>query len=285
MEYGELFLCNTQLEKVWKEMVSMVLQDRDYTKYLNEEEKKAFELEEKIENRRGIKNNREFPRFSHPDENIREFIWHRRSLFPNNYLHFLKYKKLDFDEEADKYHQVIYESENEQQIQQYIKSNRKWYIPGSIFLDYNFGHHDAYLFPEQKLGNEYAVDYMLIGKSSDGYSVILVEFEKANTPYCRSTDNMETESVRKGLTQIKDWQRWMNQFRDYFLKNMGLVQMGIDIPIYRIFYYLVVSRRDFMDEKALEIRSQAMFDLHNVKIVTFDRLEDNIRKLKSYHSW
>lgn len=26
-------------------------------------------------------------------------------------------------------------------------------------------------------------------------------------------------------------------------------------------------------------------DLHNVKIVTFDRLEDNIRKLKSYHSW
>lgn len=50
-------------------MVSMVLQDRDYTKYLNEEEKKTFELEEKTQNRKGIKNNREFPRFSHPDEN------------------------------------------------------------------------------------------------------------------------------------------------------------------------------------------------------------------------
>lgn len=55
MENGELFFCSTQLEKVWKEMVSMVLQDRDYTKYLNEEEKRAFELEEKIENRRGDK--------------------------------------------------------------------------------------------------------------------------------------------------------------------------------------------------------------------------------------
>lgn len=124
-------------------------------------------------------------------------------------------------------------------MQQYIKLNKKWYIPGSIFLNYNFGHHDAYLFPEQKLGNEYTVDYMLVGKSSDGYSVVLVEFEKADTPYCRSTDNMESESV---------------------------------------------SRRDFMDEKELEVRSQTMYDLHNVKIVTFDRWEDNIRKLKLYNS-
>lgn len=263
----------------------MFLQERDYTKFLKEEERKAFEQEERIEKREGVKNNREFPRFSHPDESIKEFVWHRRSLFPNNYLHFLKYKQMNFDEEADKYHEVIYQSKNEQQIQNYIKSHRKWFIPGSIFLDYNFGHHDAYLFPEQKLGNEYAVDYMLLGKSSDGYSVILVEFEKADTPYCRTTDNMESESVRKGLTQIKDWQRWMSQFREYFLKNIGLAQMGIDVPIYRIFYYLVVSRRDCMDEKAFEIRSQAMYDSHNLKIVSFDRLEDNIRKLKSYNSW
>ena len=63
----------------------MTLQERDYTIFLNDEERVAFELEEKIENRKGVKNNREFPRFSHPDESVREFIWHRRSLFPNNY--------------------------------------------------------------------------------------------------------------------------------------------------------------------------------------------------------
>lgn len=63
---------------------------------------------------------------------------------------------------------MIYKAKNEQEIQKYIKQNRKWFIPGSIFLDYNFGHHDAYLFPEQKLGNEYAVDYMLLGKILTG---------------------------------------------------------------------------------------------------------------------
>ena len=69
----------------------MVLQERDYTKFISEEEKSAFELEEQIAGRKGIKNNREFPRFSHPDEAVREFIWHKRSLFPNNYLHLSEY--------------------------------------------------------------------------------------------------------------------------------------------------------------------------------------------------
>lgn len=40
-----------------------------------------------------------------------------------------------------------------------------------------------------------------------------------------------------------------------------------------------------MNETVCDIRSQTMYDMHNVKIVTFDRLEDNIRKLKSYHTW
>lgn len=263
----------------------MKLQERDYTKFLNEEEREAFELEEKIAHRKGVKNNREFPRFSHPNEEVRRFIWHKSSLYPNNYLHLLEYKKLNFDEEADKYHEVIYMANNELEIQQYIKLNHKWFIPGSIFLDYNFGHHDAYLFPEQKLGNDYTADYMLLGKNSDGYSIVFVEFEKSNTSYCRSVDNMESESVRKGLTQIKDWQRWMSQNRDYFLKNIDLAHKGIDIPIYRIYYYLVVSRRDYMDDVAHDIRNQTMYDMHNVKIVTFDRLEENVRKLAKNHSW
>ena len=96
---------------------------------------------------------------------------------------------------------------------------------------------------------------------------------------------MESESVRKGLTQIKDWQRWMSKNQDYFMRNIGIAQKGIDIPIYRIFYYLVVSRRDYMDDLAHDIRSQTMYDMHNVKIVSFDRLEDNIRKLTMHHSW
>ena len=69
------------------------------------------------------------------------------------------------------------------------------------------------------------------------------------------------------------------------MKNIGLSQKGIDVPIYRIFYYLVVSRRDYMNDIAHDMRSQTMYDMRNLKIVTFDRLEENVRKLANNHSW
>ena len=81
----------------------MKLQDRDYTKYANEEEKDAYAAEEKYANQKGLKNNRQYPRFSHPNAEVRKFIWHKRSLFPNNYLHFTEYRNVDFRSEANAY--------------------------------------------------------------------------------------------------------------------------------------------------------------------------------------
>ena len=264
----------------------MNLYERDYTIILTEEEKEAYEKEMAYASISTVKNNRGFPGFSHPNKEVRDFLWQKRSYFPNNYLHFRKYKEeVDFGVEAEKFAEILSSSVNEQQFQKYIKENRKWFIPGSIFLDYNFGHHDAYLFPEQKLGTDYIADYMLIGKNSDGYSIVLVEFENANTEFILKTENMEAESVRKGLTQIRDWKRWLDSNREFFLRNIGLINQGIDIPTYRIYYYLVVSRREYMNDRATELRSQLMYEMQNLKIVSFDRLVDNVCKLVGYNSW
>lgn len=87
----------------------MKLQDRDYNILLSEEEKRAYEAELVYEASKGPKNNRGFPRFSHPDKKIREFIWHKRSLFPNNFLHFTEYKsEVNFETEANNFKDIIY---------------------------------------------------------------------------------------------------------------------------------------------------------------------------------
>jgi hypothetical protein len=263
----------------------MNLQNRDYMLILTDDEKEAYQAEISYENKKGIKRPSDSPRFSHTNKEIRKFLWCKTSLFPNNFLYFNEYKDLDLKMESDKFRELIYSDKNEQEIQRYIKNNKKWFIPGSILLDYNFGHHDAYLFPEQQLGNDYVVDYMLIGANSDGYSIVLVEFEKANVSYLISTPNTESESVRKGISQIQDWKRWMDSNRDYFLKNIGLKKQGIDVPTFRIYYYLVVSRRDFMDTVALDVRCQSVYEKPNTKIVTFDRLADNIKKLSNSATW
>ncbi len=213
------------------------------------------------------------------------YLYNRSELFSKHCLYLMNYKELDFEKEAKDFEFIISNAKNEVEVQRYIKSNQKWFIPGAIFLDYNFGHYETYLFPEQKLGNDYIADYMLIGKSSGGYNLVLVEFETPNTEYLISTANMESESVRKGLTQLQDWKRWLDSNREYFMRNIGLREFGIDIPTYRTFYHLVVSRRKYMNKMEVEVRDQTMYERHNTKIITFDRLSENVKKLRNRAIW
>ena len=260
----------------------MNLYQRDYSVFMTKEEEYAQKIYEKYREFHQvpqIKRVTDNPVHSHPNWECRKFIWCYNSYFPNHCLYFGELRRLDLLKEAQIYREVLYKSESEQQIQKYIKENRKWFIPGSILKNYNFGHHDAYLFPELKLGAEYVVDYALLGKNSSGYSLVLTEFEKPNTPFMILTSNTESHSVRKGLTQIRDWKRWMEDNRNYFFESMGLKNRGIYIPISRIFYCIVVSRRDYMDKKSRDLRSELCYERNNTDIISFDRLGDNICKL------
>lgn len=87
---------------------------------------------------------------------------------------------IDFDKEADLLLNELNNAEKENDIQRYIKDNKKWFIPASLFEDYDFGHHEAFIVPEQALGSDYRVDYMLLGRNSIGHHIVFVEFEDVN---------------------------------------------------------------------------------------------------------
>ncbi|MBR5545213.1 MAG: DUF4263 domain-containing protein [Clostridia bacterium] len=256
----------------------MNLYKRNYEEILTDEEKNAVE-EEKMFRKKKIGLTSASPLCSHPNEKIRKFLNHHFSLFPNNYLYKRDLYRLNLEQESEMFLERLNSAKNENEVQNYIKNNEKWFIPASLFKDYNFGHHDAYIFPEIALGEKYRADYMLLGKNSDGYSVVLIEFEDANVDYILKTSNSESLNVRKGLTQIKDWKRWMDDNRDYFLRSINISSYGIKIPTSRIYYCLVVSRRDKMTLEATELRSQEIYNNPNLKIVSYDRLVDNIKDL------
>lgn len=202
-------------------------------------------------------------------------------VIPSNFYEFGLgwYRGIDFRNEANLLLDVINQSKKENDIQNYIKEKKKWFIPASIFKNYDFGHHEAYIVPEQELGEKYRVDYMLLGRNSIGHQIVLVEFENANVDYLNKTSNMESESVRKGLVQIMDWKCWMDDNRDYFLRSCGLSNISGNIPSWAIHYCLVVSRRDRMDERGNRIRGQKQNETPRLNIVTYDRLVDNVRML------
>lgn len=191
------------------------------------------------------------------------------------------YRKIDFDYQAELFFDVLNKAKKENDVQSYIKENEKWFIPASIFEDYDFGHHEAYIVPEQPLGAEYRADYMLLGRNSIGHQIVFVEFENVNVDYKVLTSNMESESVRKGLVQIKDWKRWMDSNRDYFMQSCGLSNINRNIPTWGIHYCLVVSRRNRMDDMANQMRGQTQHETPALHIVTYDRLIDNVKKLSN----
>lgn len=188
------------------------------------------------------------------------------------------YRDINLDYEAERLLGVLNSAQKENDIQRYIKENKKWFIPASIFEDYDFGHHEAYIRVEQPLGAEYRADYMLLGRNSIGYHIVLVEFENVNVDFRLQKSNMETEAVRKGMAQINDWKRWMDSNRVYFLQSCGLSDVGRNIPTWGITYCLVVGRRKRMDDTANEMRGQIQYE-RGVHIITYDRLIDNILKL------
>lgn len=202
---------------------------------------------------------------------------------PENFIEFKHgwYRGIDFDNEAELLRIELDNAKRENDIQRYIKGNKKWFIPASLFEEYDFGHHEAYIAPEQPLGSEYRVDYMLLGRNSIGHQIILVEFEDVNVDYKTKTSNTESESVRKGLTQIRDWRRWMDDNRPYFMRSCGLIDISRNIPSWGINYCLVVGRRNRMDDVANQMRGQSQHDVPGLRIVSYDRLVDNVKRLSN----
>ena len=61
---------------------------------------------------------------------------------------------------------------NERNVLRFINHRPAYHIIAGVFKYYNFGHHDAYVFPEFALG-KYIADYLLIGKALADMSLYL----------------------------------------------------------------------------------------------------------------
>jgi hypothetical protein len=134
-------------------------------------------------------------------------------LFPGNYL---DEKILSKTEElktiCDDFKSLLYDINTcEREILNFIRDRRAYHLIGSIQKkNYNFGHHGTFIFPELQLGTTHQIDYLMLGRNSDGFHFVFVELE---SPYGKITigDGDEGEVIRKGLNQVDDWDRWLEE--------------------------------------------------------------------------
>lgn len=263
----------------------MHLYNRDYNKITVQEKKEynAILLEEKNHTLIGRINLYD----SYP-----EAIKHYLSLFPNNHIYLSDIKKsTDMGHVNNCFKELIHNTQTkEQDVLRFINHEyHAFYIIGSVFTaaGFPFGHHDAYVFPEFCLGNDYRADYLLIGSNSGGYEFVFVELEKPNGRVTLK-DGKPGQVIRSGSFQVEDWKRWVDsrfcKLTSFFNAEKG--DKAKDLPKEFLafdgtrMHYVVVAgtRNDYTDETYHQRRLRLKES--NITLLHYDNLCDASEKLQ-----
>lgn len=216
------------------------------------------------------------------------FLLNVDSYFPNNFLNHLYLKK-----ENQSYKQKLEEFESllnnkkikEQDILNFIRESKAYFIIGSIFKGYtDFGHHDRYIFPEFPLPPDYQADFLLIGKNSSGYHFCFIELESPYGKIILKSGNFG-ESIRKGLEQVADWHYWneknfshlKNVFKKHLKPSKILPNEFLEYDNTRISYYVIAGRREDFNEKTYKLAREK--NKNNIRILHYDNLIDKTNSL------
>lgn len=176
-------------------------------------------------------------------------------------------------------------------VKRFIQDNEYYHIPLSLLDFYNFGHHDAYVFKEFPLGNKYKVDYLLIGKSSDGFQFVFVECESIYGSV--TLDNGDFgEVIRKGLNQINDWKpfiesNWQIIYSELLSrKNDDVDSLPTEFTLYdssRMNFMVIAGKRN--DYKVKTRRQTRDYEKHqNIIITHYDRWQETALKVANNNS-
>lgn len=214
-------------------------------------------------------------------------MWHTDSYFPDNFLN-----PIDLQNNHTEYNQYISElkaiidnkTTTEREILNLISGN-KCFIAASILKNFTlFGHHDRYIFKEFELPPHYICDYLIVGKNSDGYHFLLIEFENIYNNITIADGDFGT-TIRKGLNQIDDWKIWIDRNFHTFSSNLKrfknksqtLPDEFNDYDSTRFFYCVVAGRReDYKDKTYRKIRELYK---QNIILTHYDKLFEEAKFL------
>lgn len=213
-----------------------------------------------------------------------EAIKHNLSLFPNNHIDLYEMKKSkDIHSINMRFKELIHKGKiTERDILKFINHDpQAYHIIASIFERFNFGHHEAYLFPEFCLGEKYRADYLLIGKGSGGYEFIFVELEKPNGRVVLDKKYLG-QNIRSGENQVNDWKTWNDSNfikLSKFFESEKSEESKLPLEFYefdstRMHYVVVGGTRDNYTKELYGIRRRKLKE-SAIHLLHYDNLYDS----------
>lgn len=219
-----------------------------------------------------------------------EAVRHYQSLFPNNHIELFDWKNSGkMDDLINEFEALVHNEDTiEQNILHFINHRPAHFIIGSLLSYKDFGHHEAYIFPEFRIANgKYRADYLVIGKNSGGYEFLFIELEAPNS---RTTlkSGYSGQATRSGVNQIYDWQREIVAKYNSFTSELKKMSNKPDsLPVEFIecdptrLHYMVISgtRDDYNDVTYRQRRTKNKES--GIGMYHYDNLIDLSRNLKN----
>jgi len=228
----------------------------------------------------------------HQSDSIRKSLYrkypvavrHFLSIFPNNFLDAVELtsESESLKSKLEEFRLLLDNSATtEHDILKFIKVKKAYFLIGSILKsNYRFGHHASYIFPEFMLPPNFKVDYLIIGKNSDGHHFVFVELEN---PYGQITisDGSFGDTIRKGIKQIDDWEFWLEAnfsnlrlvFEQALGRNEPLPKEFTVFDKTRIHFVVVAGRRNNFNEKTYRLQ-RANLEQRKLQIFHYDNIID-----------
>ena len=218
-------------------------------------------------------------------------VRHYNSLFPNNHIELFDFQNEgNMEQLNEEFCALIHDANtNERNVLRFINHRPAYHIIAGVFKYYNFGHHDAYVFPEFALG-KYIADYLLIGKSSGGYEFVFVELEHPNGRTTLKSGH-EGETFRKGTYQIYDWKAEIEaHFSASFVtitkysNKSSLPKKFSEYDSSRFYYAVVAGLREDYNEATYRDRRNKVTQ-QNILTLHYDNLYDKACELETAQSF
>lgn len=268
---------------------------RDFIK-LSEEEKIKFNEYKDRYNIRTVNGQKMLPKPWTPNDKYPNYVYKHDSLFPNHNI-----SSQDIEEDENWFLQRIDGFKNlinnkstiERDLLSYIRDKKAAFIITSLLEYTDFGHHERFVFPEFELSNNYKVDFLILGRSSGGYSFLFVELEN---PYGQITtvNGDFSTAINKGIKQIKDWKRLLvKNFTSFHLTlekfngpaNKDFPKEFYQLELDRFNYIVVAGRKDHYNEKTYQLRREVSGNGERIRVLHYDNLIESTYKLIKTKHW
>lgn len=187
------------------------------------------------------------------------------------------------------------QARNERELQPFLKAH-----PILIQQAFNaWAWNTVLTIPEFQLGADYRIDFLVVGGSSAGWHLSIVELKSHRNPPFSQTGNHSAE-LATAIRQLKERAAWITENRPIFRQALSATFtenrigaqctntdkhkwaateiMDVDVPL-RFYYNVVMGRRSMVPAEHQKFKEDPSID--RLRIVSYDRIVDVASKLDS----